>query len=283
MDGQAYYEIPEKKVVVRLDKWGQPDCKPFALVGSDYQVFQNRDTFSFFDPLILSGKVSYDTAGALGDGERVWVLAKVNDKMDVRGDKVEKYLLFSTGHDARTALQIRFTPVRVVCQNTLMLSLMGDRDISKIYHVPGMNKRVLNAQESVKMILGMYDELEDTFHRFASKHLTPQELERYVGDVFPDPKIKKGQPETRRYKTALQQAHENRMQATKLFMEGKGNDKESIRGTLWTAYNGIVEMIDHYHRYPNCWKRMEYVCFGEGQKLKQLAFVKAKEFIGLST
>jgi phage/plasmid-like protein (TIGR03299 family) len=283
MDGGVYYEIPEKKAVVRLDKWGQPDCTTFALVGNDYQVFQNRDAFGFFDPLIATGKVSYETAGALGSGERVWVLGKVDSEMDIRGDKVNKYLLFSTGHDARTALQIRFTPVRVVCQNTLVISLQGKGDLSKIYHIPGMDKRVRMAQEEVQKVLGIYDKIETTYNQFAVKQLTTDELKQYLEAVFPDPKLQKGQLETRRYKIALQENQEIREFATKLFNEGIGNDKPPIQGTLWAAYNGIVEMVDHHQRHPNRWKRLEYICFGEGQKIKQLAFEKAKAFLGLST
>ena len=84
MEGEIFYEIPEKKAIVRLDKWGQSDCRPFGLVGDDYQILQNRDAFSFFDPIIQTGGVTFETAGALGDGERVWVLGKVKGDVSVR-------------------------------------------------------------------------------------------------------------------------------------------------------------------------------------------------------
>jgi hypothetical protein len=55
MERGIFYEIPQKKAVVRLDKWGQPECVPFGLVGNDYQVLQNREAFEFFDPIIQTG------------------------------------------------------------------------------------------------------------------------------------------------------------------------------------------------------------------------------------
>jgi hypothetical protein len=38
-----YYEIPDKKAIVRLDKWGESGLVPFGLVGNDYKVLQNHE------------------------------------------------------------------------------------------------------------------------------------------------------------------------------------------------------------------------------------------------
>jgi phage/plasmid-like protein (TIGR03299 family) len=140
-EGDVFHEFPDRKAVIRLDKWGAEECVPFGLVSNDYKILQNREAFSFFDPVIASGKVEYHTAGALGNGERVWVLAKVAGDIVVKGcDRVEKFLLLSNGHDGRTALQVRFTPIRVVCQNTLSVAIQGKGDLVKIYHVRGAGR-----------------------------------------------------------------------------------------------------------------------------------------------
>ena len=58
------------------------------------------------------------------NGKLTWVLAKVNDTFDVvPNDPVESYLLFSNPHKFGHSLNIRFTPTRVVCNNTLQLAL----------------------------------------------------------------------------------------------------------------------------------------------------------------
>ncbi len=78
----------------------------------------------------------------------MWVLAKVEGNVRIRDvDAIERYLLLSTGHDGRTAVQIRFTPVRVVCQNTLTLAHSFGKDFAKVYHVPGLRNQLDNVQK----------------------------------------------------------------------------------------------------------------------------------------
>jgi phage/plasmid-like protein (TIGR03299 family) len=279
MEGSTYYEIPQKKAIVRLDKWGQPDCVPFGLVGNDYQVLQNRDAFSFFDLLAQTKKVTFETAGALGHGERVWVLAKVAGEMKIKGhDIVQKYLLLSTGHDGRTSVQVRFTPVRVVCQNTLIASLATGNDLFKIYHTPGLERAVTDAKQEVQNIFDKYAELEKLYERMAGKEIKDAELEKYLCIIFPDPKRKNKQSASS-YEAALAKARAVRKVAAKLCKEGDGNDYEPIRNTLWTAYNGVVELVDHHWRYSDLWHRMESACFGENERVKQVALREAVKML----
>lgn len=274
-DGQHFYEIPERKATVRMDKWGQPDLVPFALVSNDYKIMQNREVFDFFDPIVASGKIAYETAGALGHGEKVWVLAKVEGQMRVKGnDLLDKYLLISTGHDARTAVQIRFTPVRVVCQNTLTSALSWGSDVSKVYHVPGMRNGITDAQKGVKEILGVFDDLETRYNKMADHQMDDVKMAGYLGVVFPDPPRKRGQSDWA-YESALQKVHETRKGAMHLFEKGRGNDAPPINGTLWAAYNGVVELVDHHWNYRDRWQRLESLWFGEEERIKRRAFEEA--------
>jgi phage/plasmid-like protein (TIGR03299 family) len=274
-EGDVFHEFPDRKAVIRLDKWGAEDCVPFGLVSNDYNILQNREAFSFFDPVIATGKVEYHTAGALGNGERVWVLAKVAEDIVLKGcEKIEKYLLLSNGHNGRTALQIRFTPVRVVCQNTLSVAIKGKGDLVKIYHVRDMWRRLDSAQEIVKNILGVYDGLQSQFEKFASFAMDTTRLTAYHEAVFPTPKRKVNQSE-RAYEDAVAITRGLRQTSLRLFEEGKGNQNSKVRHSLWVAYNGITELVDHHMNYRDRWQRLDSLWFGEGERTKQRAFDEA--------
>jgi len=272
-DGEHFYEYPlNRKAIVRLDKWGQPDCVPFGMVGNEYQVLQNRDAFSFFDPILAQGMVELETAGALGAGERVWVMARLKDDVEIaKGDAIQRYILLTTGHDGRTAVQIRFTPVRVVCQNTLTMSLATGLDFAKAYHVPGMSGALQDAQLGIQAILTNFKKLEENFRRMVGCKLNEQSLKQYLGDVFPDPP-RRNKKSDRSFEKQLARVREMRIHANRLFETGKGNATPPVRGTLWAAYNGIIEMLDHQSTYKDRYHRLESVWFGDAQQTKQAAY-----------
>jgi phage/plasmid-like protein (TIGR03299 family) len=87
---------------------------------------QNDQAFQFFDPFVSSGLVTLETAGSLREGKRVWILARIAENSDVGivgDDIVRKYLLLSNSHDGTTAVRVGFTPIRVVCANTLAMAV----------------------------------------------------------------------------------------------------------------------------------------------------------------
>ena len=119
VDAPKYLPIAGKRAVVRTDRQ-----LAIGVVGTRYRPIQNTDAFGFFDAVVGEGKAIYETAGSLNDGRRIWMLARVPGDIWVADeDNVKKYLLLCNSHDGGSPLRALFTPIRVVCENTLRAAL----------------------------------------------------------------------------------------------------------------------------------------------------------------
>jgi hypothetical protein len=138
----------DRYLIIREPFGDETEGVALGLVGSGYVPLQNLEAFSFFEPFIRNGWATFHTAGALGNGERVWVLAKMSGQIMIgRDDPIDKYLLLSNTHDGTGAVSIRFTPIRVVCQNTLNWAEEGGSSVISVRHSKNIAKRLKDAQD----------------------------------------------------------------------------------------------------------------------------------------
>ena len=236
--GNRLHELPGKHAVVRRDAIGAPGCRALGVVGDRYDVLQNRDAFRFFDEIAGEGRAVYHTAGALGHGERIWILAKLPDDIVVAGrDAVEKFLLLSNSHDGESAVQVKFTPIRVVCQNTLTQALSRGFTYTA-RHDRGLWGELRGVKEAMGLITRRYDDLARAFDAFARVPLQDGALASYLQEVFPGPADKDDE-------RAWERVDASRHWSAWFWRHGKGNEEEGVAGTLWAAYNGVCEWVDH--------------------------------------
>ena len=240
-----------------------------GVVGSRYTPIQNKDAFTVFDALTGEGEAIYHTAGALGNGERIWLLAKLPEYIRVNGnDLVEKFLLLTNSHDGSSVVRVKLTPVRVVCENTLSLALSGSEQEVRIRHTLHASERMKQAHEILGLTNKLYGELEHIFNAMSLTRIDGRVLTDYAKRIFPDPPTN-GHP--RRKNPAREKVFE-------LAHVGKGADLAP--GTLWSAYNAVTEYVDYY-RQPSMQDsvRLKSIWFGSGERIKQHAFQLAVEML----
>ncbi len=236
-----------------------------GVVGSRYEPIQNKDAFTTFDELVGEGEAIYHTAGVLGKGERIWLLAKLPDYIRVNGnDVVEKFLLLTNSHDGSGAVRVKLTPIRVVCENTLTVALAGAEQEVHIRHTTNAEVKLKEAHNVLGLSNWLYTELERIFNQMNDRQVNVSEMKRYVNTIFPEP------PRVYHYSHSLE-IHEKVIELAET-----GAGAESARGTLWGAYNAVTEFVDHCRLSKiNDTSRLKSMWFGSGERIKKEAFINA--------
>ncbi len=262
--------IPNRNAVVRDDT-----REVLGVVGNSYIPIQNGGCFSFLDAVVAEGSVRYHTAGALGKGERIWLLAKLPGHIQVKSteDVTEKFLLLHNSHNGSSALRVFFTPIRVVCANTLAIAQRKGRGQGiAIQHKGDLAAKVRQAQKVLGLANRFYDDVQVKVDILASHYPTSVELKGYFEALYPDP------PDGRN-----KRAENIRAELVRLFEEGKGQDIPGIRHSTWAAYHAVTEWVDHYRttrtRNPEerASRRLQSLWFGSGARLKANAWDLALE------
>ena len=247
------------------------DGRVLTNVGKDWNPVQNEQAFEFFSEYVFAGDMEMHTAGSLKDGQMVWALAKVKDSFDLfGGDQVESYLLFSNPHQYGKSIDVRFTPIRVVCNNTLSLSLsmQAERQV-KVGH------RVEFNPGEVKEALGIASEKLATYREMAeylgSKRFSMDKLIEYYNTVYPRTSDKRVQDK----KLSVDTLSRNAKQCLDVLETQPG--AEFAEGSWWQAYNSVTFVTDHVQG-RNADNRMYSAWFGGNQTRKKNALETAIEF-----
>ena len=242
------------------------DGRILGVVGKNYHVLQNREAFQWFQPFLDAKEAALHTAGSLQEGSRVWVLAKMNrDPLIIApGDEVEKFILLSHGHDGSLAVRVGFTPIRVVCSNTLALAHRADA--SKLIRVRHSASVVENL-DSIRAVMSLanaeFEATADQYRLLARKSINQADLRRYIKKVL---KVEGDKISTRTMNMM--------QQITALCEFGRGNDLASVSGTYWTAYNGVNEWLS-YNRGHNQQNRLNSLWFGDSANMNKHALETA--------
>jgi len=260
-----YRDAEDAFAVVRRDAVARNPVPVLGIVGKEYTPLQNRDAFGWFDSIVGQKAAVYHTAGALGNGERVWILAKLPGEIRVTDEDIaEKYLLLSNSHDGSSAVQVKFTPIRVVCQNTLTMALSTGRGLC-IAHTRSLAERLALAGRNLGIINERFQNIEWAFKRMKGVDMKEHRLDEYLALVFPKPT----DDQDRAGRSRVLQAREG---ARRLFEAGQGNDLPSVHGTLWAAYNGVAEYVDYHRESKTPDNRLDSVWFGMGYLWKARAY-----------
>ena len=213
------------------------DQRVIDVITDDWNPVQNSDAFEFFNDFVAHGDMSMETAGSLKDGKIVWALAKVKESFDLFGgkDRVDAYLHFTNPHQYGQSIDVRFTPIRVVCNNTLTLSLnTKSKNMVKVSHRREFDpEQVKEALGVAKHKLAKYKEMAEFL---SQKRYQNEDVVDYFKRIFPVLTTKQDS------KKELSNSAERALDIVKFDSQPGA---EFGKGTYWELFNTVTYMTDH--------------------------------------
>ena len=247
------------------------DQRVIDVITDDWNPVQNSDAFEFFNDFVAHGDMSMETAGSLKDGKIVWALAKVKESFDLFGgkDRVDAYLHFTNPHQYGQSIDVRFTPIRVVCNNTLTLSLnTKSKNMVKVSHRREFDPdQVKEALGVAKQKLAKYKEMAEFL---SQKRYNNENVVDYFKRIFPVLTTKTDS------KKLLSNSAERGLDIVKFDSQPGA---EYGKGTFWELFNTVTYMTDHeIGRSVDA--RLTSAWYGANKNLKTKALELAVEMAG---
>ena len=261
----AYAEVAGQKVAVGKSALVRSmDDRIIDVVSDDWNPVQNQEAFEFFNDFVAAGDMEMHTAGSLKEGQIVWGLAKVKESFELfKGDQIDSYLLFSNFHKYGFSTDVRFTPIRVVCNNTLTLSLNSSVErMAKVSH-----RKVFDG-DGVKEMLGVAKEKLASYKEMASflgsKRYSDENIVEYFTRVFPVTSD-----------GGKKEVSKNAALAMDVLDTQPG--ARYAEGTWWQAFNAVTYVTDHLVG-RSADTRLTSAWYGPNKGLKTRALETAVEY-----
>ena len=257
-------ELPNYFATVRTD-----NEQVLGVVGKDYEVVQNVDAFSFFDAIVGGEGIQYETAGALGKGERIFITAKLPDYIKVGSDDlIEKYLFLTTSHDGFGSIAAAFTPVRIVCANTLHAAMRNHTNSIKIRHTTGAKERLEQAHKVMGISNNLSKELETIFNYWAKVRITDTEVKKLIQLALTPNKetlqhIQAGKEDE--FSTCFVNMCDA---AFEYAMSNPTQQQETTKGTVFGAYNAVTGYFQNVRNYKDGEAKLKSVLYGGTAQLR---------------
>jgi phage/plasmid-like protein (TIGR03299 family) len=226
--------ITDNYATVRTDT-----MQALGIVKKRYKVIQNTDVFSFFDNVIDDDDAVFETAGALGNGEKIFISAKMPHHIEIKGynDPTEIYILLTSSHDGSGSIVAGITPIRVVCNNTLNVALGGIKNKVSIRHTINAKNSLKEAHKLMGITNLYIENMNIIFNKMNKTYIPDNVAKKLIEQVFKSEKIDS---------TRIKNIRED---VWKSYQIGIGQEK--ITGTAYGLFNGISFYLSHKNYNSN--------------------------------
>lgn len=256
-----------------------------GVVGRDYGVVQNTKAFEFIDFIkeVSGEEPIVETAGLLGNGERLFVSCKLGaDTYLNPDDAVKNYVVFTNAHDGSGAVMAFFTPIRVICSNTLALAIRDCPNKVVFKHTKYVEHRLdWEQEENRKKALEVFGKSVKFSEKWMNNMLTlrSQKIDEnfkkdFVARMYlNDAAFKLYQQNNRDWDGVDEISTRSKNQANTLINSIEyGVGQEQNKGTKLWLLNGLTTHIQNVQKWKDAETQFNSVISGTEQNRVQKAY-----------
>jgi len=224
--------LPDQFVTVREDTGAG-----LGSVGSRYEVLQNRHIFEFLQDLVDDYAVTWESAGALREGRRVFVSVRLPQTVTIDAgginDQIIPFVVAINSHDGSSQAQVVVTPWRPICSNTERFAVRDAVTRWGVRHTRNARDRVAEARRTLGMSVRYYERFAAEEESLARTELALDEFRQMLDELWTAPE----EDAPKRSRTH----HANRVATlTDLY----GSNAARLGRTAYAAERAITEYAD---------------------------------------
>lgn len=244
-------EVPGYQGIVRLDTQ-----ETLSIMSASYVPIQNQSLCQLAEA--ISDDILMDAVVVLKGGRRIAFTARIKD-MEAEvlpGDAVYCYLVGMTSHDGYCTFQLLYTPVRVVCANTLAHAL----SLAEGFGSNGRRIAIRHTANATELIRLLPSALDNSRRRFtmtveqlkamAATRCSDLQFRSYIEAVWEQTlKVPVQVNESDDKITTRPRQLEDMRCWDSLWRKFQGEQVgfgiKGVPGTVWCAYNAVTQYVTH--------------------------------------
>lgn len=276
-DAENVQLLEEGKAIIRPDT-----NKCLGIIrDQNWEVIPNTTLLRFAE--MLKDDCTMNDVIVLAGGRRVAFTAKIKESSlsVVTNDHVEPFIVGYLGHDGKTGFGGMFTPVRVVCANTMgACQSHADRGRArqqfKISHTSNEINQIDDILAGIDMVRQEFPSVIEDYKLMAETEMDQDTWRAYLDHIY-SADMKPVKTEDGNYRPGSITDMPRKFNALEAaWQNGFGSDIPGVKGSVWAGFNAVTEVESSTKRGKGS-QKLGSALFGVGSNRIQLAKDKAME------
>lgn len=223
-------------------------------VGSDFEVYQNREALNLASDIIDSGEANIKVMGSVKGGAKTFMVLELPStglRFAGMDERVSTYLTIVNAHTGGQSLTGFIGAERSICNNMLSYNLKNADANFRIRHLSNMRAKLnpMTGREMLGIVVDYMATWEGEMLRLLEDEYSDRRVESFLARLFPHPenattrkRDKNGEWQEIAHR-GVATADKNREAVRSLYRDADNLD--NIRGTGYGLLNAVNEWVQH--------------------------------------